>query len=149
RQEPQDAQLRRRVRAPLHDVGPDRQHRPPDEVLPGVGRRRGAVHQQRGGQQTADVQVPRAVSLPRVTRTVVEAPMTEDDFQRALRREPDNLALRMAYADWLKESGDPRGQFLDALQQRPADVELRLVFADYLQDQGDPSGELLGLTHQL
>jgi uncharacterized protein (TIGR02996 family) len=75
--------------------------------------------------------------------------MTEDDFRDALRHEPDNLALRLLHADWLREHGDPRGAFLDTVCDHPDDVELRLVFADCLEDHGDPGGELLRLTHQL
>jgi uncharacterized protein (TIGR02996 family) len=36
----------------------------------------------------------------------------EQPFLRALFGEPDNGALRLVYADWLDERGDPRGEFL-------------------------------------
>ena len=61
RQEPREVQLRHPDRPPLHLGHPDRQHRPPDQELPGVGRQGGAVHQQRGGQQVPELPVPRAV----------------------------------------------------------------------------------------
>ncbi len=75
--------------------------------------------------------------------------MTEDDFRRGLRLAPDDLELRLVYGDWLRDSGDRRGHFLDVIQSRPDDVELRLSFADCLEEHDDPSGELLSLTHQL
>lgn len=34
--------------------------------------------------------------------------VTEDAFQAALDAEPDNQALRLVFADWLEERGDPR-----------------------------------------
>jgi uncharacterized protein (TIGR02996 family) len=36
----------------------------------------------------------------------------EDGFLRALREQPADEAARGAYADWLEERGDPRGEFL-------------------------------------
>ena len=44
--------------------GADRQHRAPDEVVPGVGREGRAVHQQRRGEQAAHLRVPQAVQVP-------------------------------------------------------------------------------------
>ena len=47
---------------------------------------------------------------------------TEDDFQAALDREPDNHTLRMIFADWLQERDDPRAEGYRALgvsKQRP------------------------------
>ena len=46
-------QLRHRDRPPRHHGRPDRQHRLEDEIVPGMGRQGGAVHQQRGGEQAA------------------------------------------------------------------------------------------------
>jgi formylglycine-generating enzyme len=38
--------------------------------------------------------------------------MTEDDFLDALLRAPGDVALRLVFADWLEERGDPRGELL-------------------------------------
>jgi uncharacterized protein (TIGR02996 family) len=35
-----------------------------------------------------------------------------DRFIKAILAEPDNATLRLIYADWLEERGDPRGEFL-------------------------------------
>jgi len=35
-----------------------------------------------------------------------------DDFLGAILEDPDNDALRLAFADWLEERGDPRGEFI-------------------------------------
>src|SRR5579884_3927081 len=75
--------------------------------------------------------------------------MRDDPFLEALRRRPDDLELRLAHADWLREHDDPRGRFLDAIRRQPNDLDLRLVFADWLEEHDDPAGELLRLTHRL
>jgi uncharacterized protein (TIGR02996 family) len=39
--------------------------------------------------------------------------MTEEQaFVRAIQADPDDATLRMVYADWLEERGDPRGEYL-------------------------------------
>src|SRR5579884_547350 len=39
--------------------------------------------------------------------------MTEErDFLDAVAEQPDDLDLRLIYADWLDEHGDPRGAFI-------------------------------------
>jgi uncharacterized protein (TIGR02996 family) len=38
--------------------------------------------------------------------------MEHEGFLRAIRAEPDDEALRLIYADWLEENGDPRGEFI-------------------------------------
>jgi uncharacterized protein (TIGR02996 family) len=38
--------------------------------------------------------------------------MTDDDFLRSIVAAPEDDFLRLAYADWLQEQGDPRGEFL-------------------------------------
>src|SRR5262249_38868583 len=38
--------------------------------------------------------------------------MGEDPFLAAIRANPDDNAVRLVYADWLQERGDPRGEFL-------------------------------------
>jgi uncharacterized protein (TIGR02996 family) len=35
---------------------------------------------------------------------------TEDDFQSALDRDPDDYTTRLVFADWLDEHGDPRAE---------------------------------------
>src|SRR4051812_10910093 len=37
---------------------------------------------------------------------------TADAFLEAIREEPDDDAVRLIYADWLEERGDPRGEFI-------------------------------------
>src|SRR5262245_36198782 len=36
----------------------------------------------------------------------------EEAFLKAIRGEPDELAHRLVYADWLEERGDPRAEFV-------------------------------------
>jgi uncharacterized protein (TIGR02996 family) len=38
--------------------------------------------------------------------------MLEEGFQLAMRAEPDDSAVRLIFADWLEEQGDPRGELL-------------------------------------
>lgn len=38
--------------------------------------------------------------------------VSEADFFTAIRREPDNLDLKLIYADWLDEIGDERGELM-------------------------------------
>src|SRR5262249_12254853 len=39
--------------------------------------------------------------------------MAQDEgFLRAIIEEPDDIGLRLIYADWLEERGDPRGEFI-------------------------------------
>src|SRR5262249_379898 len=39
--------------------------------------------------------------------------MAQDEgFLRAIIEEPDDVGLRLIYADWLEERGDPRGEFI-------------------------------------
>lgn len=38
--------------------------------------------------------------------------MTDDDFLRAILAAPNDDALRLVYADWLEDQGDPRSGFL-------------------------------------
>ena len=41
------------------------------------------------------------------------AGMTHDEsFLRAIREAPDDDGVRLIYADWLEERGDPRGEFI-------------------------------------
>src|SRR5262249_24416206 len=36
----------------------------------------------------------------------------EDRFLQAILASPEDVSLRLVYADWLEERGDPRGEFL-------------------------------------
>ena len=50
--------------------------------------------------------------------------MREDfPFLRAIFNQPDDDTLRLVYADWLQERGDPRAEYLrlDVEQRRSAD----------------------------
>ncbi len=50
--------------------------------------------------------------------------MSEDAFIRAILASPGDATLRLIYADWLEERGDPRGEYLRllcALDSRCAD----------------------------
>src|SRR5262245_35037410 len=37
---------------------------------------------------------------------------SEESFMKAILQAPDDDALRLVYADWLEERGDPRGEFI-------------------------------------
>jgi uncharacterized protein (TIGR02996 family) len=45
--------------------------------------------------------------------------MTDDDFLRQILADPGDDALRLVYADWLDEQGDPRGEYLRFLTTLP------------------------------
>jgi type IV pilus assembly protein PilB len=82
--------------------------------------------------------------------------MTDETFLSAIHAEPDNDMHRLAYADWLEERGDPRGEFIhvqcwlarmqdtDPLYPRLREREQELL------DQHRPAwlGELGPLTKQ-
>jgi uncharacterized protein (TIGR02996 family) len=40
------------------------------------------------------------------------AVVEEDRFVQAILADPDDASIRLVYADWLEERGDPRGEFL-------------------------------------
>src|SRR5205807_9800281 len=43
----------------------------------------------------------------------MERLMSQDEgFLRAIIEEPDDVGLRLIYADWLEERGDPRGELI-------------------------------------
>jgi uncharacterized protein (TIGR02996 family) len=53
------------------------------------------------------------------------AVVEEDRFIQAILADPDDTSIRLVYADWLEERGDPRGEFLRlevALMNPPRDV---------------------------
>jgi uncharacterized protein (TIGR02996 family) len=49
--------------------------------------------------------------------------MDEDVFLRAISAAPDDITVRLVYADWLEERGDPRAEFI-RLQVRLREVPL-------------------------
>jgi uncharacterized protein (TIGR02996 family) len=58
--------------------------------------------------------------------------MTSEMLEQAIRERPDDEGLRLVYADWLEDQGDPRGELvrLDALlaragHERRREVEMR------------------------
>ena len=63
--------------------------------------------------------------------------MTQGDgFIRAITENPDDDALRLVYADWLEERGNPRGEFI------------RLQCALERMSQEDPRRESLQAREQ-
>src|ERR1035438_10061962 len=60
-------------------------------------------------------------------------------LERALTADPDDLAAHAAYADWLTEQGDPRGEFIQ-LQLALEDRNRVAWERPYLHSQ---AGELL------
>jgi uncharacterized protein (TIGR02996 family) len=62
--------------------------------------------------------------------------MNEDaEFVRAIRDKPDDVTLRLVYADWLDERNDPRGEYI-RLKRRLAEITARLT---QLGEQIDPT----------
>jgi uncharacterized protein (TIGR02996 family) len=54
------------------------------------------------------------------------AVVEEDRFIQAILADPDDTSIRLVYADWLEERGDPRGEFLRleaALMELPREDE--------------------------
>jgi uncharacterized protein (TIGR02996 family) len=61
-----------------------------------------------------------AEKLGKGYRETTAAPSLADALEAAIRDDPDDLAAHAAYADWLQEQGDPRGEFIQvqlALEQ--------------------------------
>jgi uncharacterized protein (TIGR02996 family) len=59
----------------------------------------------------------------------------DESFLRALQASPKDTTLRLVYADWLEERGDPRGEYLRLEQQ----VEPDPGHLERLADQLDPA----------
>jgi uncharacterized protein (TIGR02996 family) len=54
--------------------------------------------------------------------------MTETDFLRSIHETPDDDDLRLVFADWLEDNGDPRGELMRVqveFARRPGDRELQ------------------------
>jgi uncharacterized protein (TIGR02996 family) len=65
------------------------------------------------------------------------AVVEEDRFLQAILADPEDAGIRMVYADWLEERGDPRGEYLrleSALSALPPDDERRGGLETRLQD---------------
>jgi uncharacterized protein (TIGR02996 family) len=67
----------------------------------------------------------------------------EDALIRAILAAPNDTALRLVYADWLEEQGDPRSEYLRLLAAdrdgEGADQEALLARVESLQAAIDPS----------
>jgi uncharacterized protein (TIGR02996 family) len=64
------------------------------------------------------------------TATPAAAATTDNVLERALLEDPDDLAAHSAYADWLSQEGDPRGEFIQvqlALEDSERDPKERKV----------------------
>ena len=48
-------------------------------------------------------------------------PSTAEILEKAIMEDPDDLAAHAAYADWLSQEGDPRGEFMQ-VQLAPEDA---------------------------
>ena len=62
----------------------------------------------------------------------------DESFCQAIRKSPEDDALRLVYADWLDERGDPRGQFIRVqceLAQLPDDSPLTALRREELEDR--------------
>ena len=82
--------------------------------------------------------------------------MIEEDFLRGMRELPDDHVLRLVFADWLEERGDPRGELLRLTQtliqtpespDRPADeARMRLLVAAGVEPVGPRWTNSLGMA---
>jgi uncharacterized protein (TIGR02996 family) len=78
-------------------------------------------------------------------------PMNDEAFIQAILASPDDQSLRLAYADWLDERGDPRGPFLRAhheMRRAPigsADYRKHRLRRDRWGKQCDPTWRKLML----
>ena len=59
--------------------------------------------------------MPNAGSMTADRSRARTAVTTEDDFQRALDKNPDDWQTRLVFADWLEERDDPRAEGYRAL----------------------------------
>jgi uncharacterized protein (TIGR02996 family) len=87
-------------------------------------------------------------------------PSLRDALEAALVKDPDDLATHHAYADYLQEQGDPRGEFIQvqlALEQtgrsraerRRLKARERALISKYRRDWlGELADELLGPKHE-
>src|SRR5688572_20050324 len=69
---------------------------------------------------------------------------SDDDFLRAILEDPGDDSLRLVYADWLEERGDPRGEFIRVqvelarmADDDPGRPDLEWRERELLQDHGD------------
>ena len=73
-----------------------------------------------------------------------------DELERAILEDPDAIAPRMVYADWLASQGSPLGEWLAlqrAIAEQPATIELRTAALEYLTTHAasvlGPAAEML------
>src|SRR5205809_801969 len=59
-----------------------------------------------------DVPVHRQELSDMLHRGVTPRPPEEKAFLDAIRERPDDEAVRLVYADWLEERGDPLGEYI-------------------------------------
>lgn len=80
----------------------------------------------------------------------------EATFLQAMQERPDDTALRLVFADWLDERGDPRGEFLRLLhtltqtvevpQRKELESRLRKLMASGIQPVGPFLINSIGMT---
>ena len=68
------------------------------------------------------------------TTPVQAAPKVENALETALFANPDDIATHAAYADWLSERGDPRGEFIN-VQMQLEDLTVSAENRKKLQDR--------------
>src|SRR5262245_38486286 len=76
----------------------------------------------------------------------------EEGFLRAIAAEPGDDTVRLVYADWLEERGDPRAEFLrleHKLGPGPRLDPRRLVLADRLEERGEPRADFLRFLREV
>ena len=49
--------------------------------------------------------------------------MNDQVFIEAILASPDDASLRLVYADWLEERGDPRGEYVRLWRTIPAELD--------------------------
>ncbi len=63
----------------------------------------------------------------------------QSDFRRQISAEPSNDAIRLVYADWLLERGDPRGEFISLQIQQKDSKRARALLREHESGWlGDP-----------
>src|SRR4051794_29023068 len=61
--------------------------------------------------------------------------MEESAFHQAIVEQPDDISLRLVFADWLEERGDPRGTFIRLQCQRAERTRHDPVWKDLLAQE--------------
>src|SRR5438094_10585721 len=81
---------------------------------------------------------PTARGTPRVEFVPLRP---EEAFRRAIRENPDDDMPRLAYADWLNEREDPRGEFLQVQCELARSPREDLRRAELLDRQQELRGQ--------